>query len=264
MEIPFARWYGAIRTRRSRRQFNGLPVAPDAWARLEKACADFRPFQNARAVLVEDSPSRLFKGIVGPYGKIRGAPSFVAFVGNMNSASVQEEVGYTGEGIILEAEALQLDTCWVGGFFRHEVAASSVDIGAAERIIAVTPVGYASERPSVEERLMTGFGLTHRRKALRSMVRGLREDDWPDWVKVALYAARIAPSAVNRQPWVFNVEHDSITVSVNRPGMELSVAKRLDCGISMLHIEVAALCHGVRGTWDFLKAPQVARFNVTN
>jgi len=39
------------------------------------------------------------------------------------------------------------------------------------------------------------------------------------------------------------------------------VSKQLDCGIAMLHIEVAALNCGIRGNWQFLKAPQVARFS---
>ena len=66
---------------------------------------------------------------------------------------------------------------------------------------------------------------------------------------------------MNRQPWSFDVEDDSITVSVRTRGTEFNVSKRLDCGIAMLHIEVAAMNCGVRGEWQFLKAPQVARFS---
>jgi hypothetical protein len=73
----------------------------------------------------------------------------------------------------------------------------------------------------------------------------------------------LAPSAVNRQPWGFDLEDDSITVHVRTGGPEFSVSKRLDCGIAMLHIEVAAMSCGVRGEWQFLKAPQVARFSAS-
>ena len=111
---------------------------------------------------------------------------------------------------------------------------------------------------------MTGFGWTHRRKPLSNMVTGLKEADWPEWIKTALEVASLAPSAINRQPWSFHVEPDSITVSVNKPGIEFNISKRLDCGIAMLHIEVDALYRGMRGNWEFLEAPEVARFNVTN
>lgn len=261
MEIPTSRWFGAIGTRRSRRRFSGTPVAPDLLARFSELCAEFKPFPHARALLVNESPARLFKGIVGQYGKIKGAPAFVAFIGNMDGPSVQEEVGYTGEGILLEAEAWHLATCWVGGFFRREVAASFIKMQENERVLAVTPVGYAAEHQSLGERLMTGFGMTHRRKPLAAMVTGLEKTAWPEWVRAALDAARLAPSAINRQPWAFRVEPDSITVSVNRSGMEFNVAKRLDCGIAMLHIEVAARHYGWHGRWEFLEAPRVARFH---
>jgi len=263
MEIPASRWYSEIPKRRSRRQFDSKPVDPDHLARLRSVCAEFKPFPHARAVLVAESPDRLFKGIIGPFGRIKGASSFVAFIGNMESPYVQEEIGYMGEGILLEATALQLATCWVGGFFRPDVAAAVAGTGKNERVLAVTPVGYAKESQSIEERLMTGFGRSHQRKRLSSLVTGLQDTEWSAWIRAALEAARLAPSAVNRQPWRFYVERDNITVSVSGPGTEFSVAKRLDCGIAMLHIEVAALNYGIQGEWEFLKAPQVARFRIS-
>jgi hypothetical protein len=180
----------------------------------------------------------------------------------MDSPNVWEHVGYTGEGIILEAEARNLATCWVAGFFRPKVVASLTRIGAGERVLAVTPIGYAATHHSLEERVMTGFGLTHRRRPLSGLVTGLREPEWPPWVKLALEAARLAPSAVNRQPWRFKVEPNNISVSVNTLGREYGLSKRLCCGIAMLHIEVAVLAYGRTGNWEFLDPPIVARFTV--
>ena len=64
-----------------------------------------------------DPGKDVFRGIVGSYGRIDNAPAYVAFIGDIYSSHVQEAVGYTGEGIILEATALDLGTCWVGGLF---------------------------------------------------------------------------------------------------------------------------------------------------
>jgi nitroreductase len=262
MEIPFSRWYTVIPERRSRRQFEPTPVVRELLEHLRTVCAEFRPSPNARAVVVTESPDRVFRGAVGPYGKIKGATAFIAFIGNMDSPHVQEEVGYTGEGIILEATSLKLSTCWVGGFFRPKVVASLIGINENERVLAVTPIGYAVERQTREERLMTGFGLTHKRRALSRIATGLPKSEWTDWIKAALEAARLAPSAVNRQPWKIHVEPDSITVSVNRRVPNFNVSRRLDCGIAMLHIEVAALNYGMKGKWEFLKPPRVARFRI--
>jgi len=206
----------------------------------------------------------IFKGIVGGYGKVSGAPAFIAFIGDMRAPSVQEEVGYTGEGIILEATALRLNTCWVGGFFRPENVASLVEIRDKERVLAVTPVGYASRFKSLAERLMTGFGFTHRRLSLSKLVSGGRVDNLPEWAKVSIEAARLAPSAINRQPWGFDVDSNGITVFVRTSGPEFSISKRLDCGIAMLHIEVAASNFGIKGAWELLETPRVGRFVAAN
>jgi nitroreductase len=263
MDIPFSRWYQVIARRRSRRHFDGSrPVAPETLAVLNKVCNEFAPFPSARACLVTESAEAVFKGIIGSYGKIRGASAFVAFVGNMNDPFVQEKVGYTGEGIILEATALGLDTCWVGGFFRPEVAGSLVQVSDSERILAVTPVGYARGFESWEEKLMARFGRSHRRLPLSRLARGLPGERWPDWAEISLEAARLAPSAVNRQPWGFDVQENSITVFVRTGGPEFNVSKRLDCGIAMLHLEVAAGDRGRRGQWEFLRSPQVGRLEI--
>ncbi len=262
MEIPFSRWNAAIPLRRSRRGYDSTVLEPDQLDRLRTVCREFRPFPQARAELVTESPDRIFWGAVGRYGKIKGATALAAFIGSMDDPYVQEKVGYLGEGVILEATAMGLATCWVGGFFRPKVAASVVGVGKSERVLAVTPVGRAVENVTLEERIMTGFGLNHRRKPLAEMVTGSAQSDWPQWVKPALEAARIAPSAINRQPWRFHVESNSITVYVNNPGFTFGISKRLDCGIAMMHIEVAALDAGVRGRWEFLEAPGVARFAV--
>lgn len=261
MDIPFSKWYPAIEKRRSRRLFDlNCPIEPDKLAALDRVCKQFVPFSGARACLVNESGYDIFKGIVGSYGKVKGPPGFIAFIGNMNRTSVQEEVGYTGEGIILEATSLGLNTCWVGGFFRPEKVASIVEIKSNERVLAVTPVGYALKSGALEEDLMTGFGRAHRRVPISNLIGGLKHDSLPEWIRTAIKAAQIAPSAVNRQPWGFEVQGNSIIVNIRTGGPEFNVAKRLDCGIAMMHIEVAALYFGIKGEWGFLEAPRVARF----
>ena len=262
MEIPFSRWYAAIEERRSRRQFDQGLVNQELLKHLDTVCKEFKPFTGVKAVLRNKATDMIFKGVLANYGKIKNAPAFIAFVGNKDDPNVHEKVGYLGEGIVLEATALSLGTCWVGAAFRPEVAASLVGIKENEKVFAVTPVGYVFEKWSLEEKIMTGFGRTHRRKPLSEIVTGLEEQTWTMWVKTALEAARLAPSAVNRQPWRFHVEKNSITVSVDNLDDTYNISKRLDCGITMLHIEVASLYCDVRGTWEFLKPPGVARFIV--
>jgi len=263
MDIPFSRWHPAIEKRRSRRHFDAnLPILPETLAALDKVCNQFAPFLHARSRLITESAESVFKGIIGNYGKVKDAPAFIAFIGDMDDPFAQEEVGYTGEGIILEATALGLNTCWVAGFFKPEIVTSLLEVSEKERVLAITPVGYAQQPESWEEKLMTRFGRSHNRLPLAKLVRGLPREKWPDWVNICLEAARLAPSAANRQPWGFEVQDAGITVFVRTRGPEFNVSKRLDCGIAMLHLEVAAADCGRRGQWEFLPSPRVGKFNI--
>ena len=262
MDIPFSRWYPVIEKRRSYRQFDpNHPIESDKVSAIDAICRQFMPFPSARSFLVTNPAKDVFSGIIGSYGKIKGSPAFIAFIGKMDSPSVQEEVGYVGEGVILEATALGLNTCWVGGFFKSENVSSLVEIRNNERVLAVTPVGYALKTESWEERLMAGFGRHYRRLAASKLMSGQSSQDLPAWIKASIQAARLAPSAANRQPWGFDIGDGYITVYVRTGGPEFTVSKRLDCGIAMLHFEVAARSFGITGEWHLLKTPQVARFS---
>ena len=262
MEIPASRWYPAIARRRSKRRYESRPLGTDTLTQLQTVLREFKPFPETRSVLVSHSPEDVFKGAIGSYGKVKGAPGFVAFIGNTEDPHIHEKIGYLGEGIILEATALQLGTCWVGGMFRREVAGRLIQIQRNEKFFAVTPIGYPREGDSLGEKMMKRFVKSHLRKPLNELAKGMEEAKWPFWIKDALEAARVSPSAVNRQPWRFSIGPDAITLSVDDLKDTFHISKRLDCGIAMMHLEVAALIHGKHGWWELLGPPAVARFRV--
>jgi nitroreductase len=261
MDIPYQRWYPVIAGRHSRRRYDSTrPIPPEVLADLQKACDNFRPFPGARAQLITETPDKIFNLVLGAYGFIRGAPMALAFIGNVNDPHAQEAVGYTGEGLVLEATSLGLSTCWVAGFFRPAVVAEFIKLSPGEKVPAVSPLGYSTRSRTFGERMASGFVRSRRRNPLSALTTGLPESAWPGWVKTVLEAARLSPSAANRQPWRFQIEANAITISTAGRGLGSGVSKRLDCGIAMLHLEVAALHHGIRGVWELLEAPQVARF----
>jgi hypothetical protein len=211
--------------------------------------------------LVTESVDGVFKGLIGGYGKISGAKAFLAFIGDTTAAGVQERVGYTGEGAVLEATSMGLGTCWVGGSFNSGVVRSLLKLGENEAVLAVSPVGYASAKSPFWDRAAKSVVKSSERLPLQSLITGVAVGELPDWTKDAINAARMAPSAKNRQPWNFEVSGDSIIVSV-RGNDGSGISKRLDCGIAMLHLEVAITNAGVNGKWEFLDGAQVARFKI--
>lgn len=250
------RWLDAVAVRRSRREYDGAPVAPADLAGLAALCETFRPFPEARAVLIPEAPPSLFFGIVGSYGRVSGAPSALAFVAG-EGPHAGERCGYTGEGLVLEATARGLATCWVGGSFSRSKVAGIVELEAGETVRCVTPVGHALPRPPARERVIFGAGKEKRRRALEELAPGA--ESWPAWARAGVEAARLAPSAMHRQPWRFALEDGAVRISAAGTPTPV-VGLRLDCGIAMLHFELAARAAGCDGAWEPLEGADVARW----
>ncbi len=257
MELPVARWHEAIFRRLSRRTFTPQLPEEEKLTRLEQVCREFRPFPEVRSELVRSSPETVFRGLLGKYGRVKGALMYIAFIGRMDSPRVQEAAGYTGEGVILEATALGLSTCWVGGFFRPENVRIQVDVQESEKVLSVTPIGYAPGHKDPKERLFSGVIRSSHRRPLSSLV---STGTVPTRLEKAFDAARLAPSAQNRQPWRFRIENNTIVITTDKTFSTSSISKRLDCGIAMLHFELGARAAGIAGEWEILPPPDVARF----
>lgn len=256
-----AAWLAAIDTRHSRRRYEPQPVDAAILDDLAAVCGRFRPWPNARVELARGVGSELFFGIVGAYGGVTGTPNVLVIVGDVSSGSCHQHAGYTGEAAVLHATSLGLSTCWVAGMFSPAAANRVVTLAEGERVLAVTPLGYAPEGFTVTERLLRGSAHAARRRPLDVIAPGIGPD-WPQWAYAAVEAARRAPSAMNRQPWRFRIEHDALVVSQDSASETPKVTKALDCGIAMLHAELAARVAGVVGRWEDVvgEGLDVARF----
>lgn len=251
------RWLDAVSVRRSRRSFDGRMPEPPLLEALRRHVGGYRPYADARVVLVDEAPADLFTGIVGSYGRVTGAASALIFVGPAASGADQH-VGYAGEAAVLEATALGLQTCWVGGMFRGPVANDLAGTGRSERVFAVSPVGHATPERSRAERLVYGPGKAKQRLPLDIIAPG--HESWPAWALAGAEAVRLAPSAMHRQPWRLRLDQGCLTISVDGASTP-RVTKRLDVGIAMLHFEVGARATGSSGAWEDLGAGrEVARW----
>ncbi len=260
MKLPVERWYEAIKERKSRRNYLEKPIARETLKELQECREEINQiFSEARIVIVEGNTEQIFKGFIGSYGSIKGAPAYAAFIGDTRDENINEKIGYCGECFILEATALGLGTCWVAGTYRPDRVEEELDLKEYEQLYSITPLGYVRNQYSLGEKITTRMVSSRQRKELDELCQDGYKQDWPQWIQSALQAARLAPSAINRQPWRFRVENDSIIVYKEGKSRG-KVALELDCGIAMLHIEVGALKEGKKGAWEFLKGPDVACF----
>jgi len=273
-DMPVAEWAAAAVARHSARTFEDAPHL-SLLEHLERFTASLPGKETARVVIVRDLPASVFTGVIGNYGKVVGASSGLMVIGQEESPTFQEAAGYLGEAAILEAQANGLDSCWVGGFFDRSATERLVEMAPGERVLAVSPLGYAQARPRAGERMLKRFVGAHKRRPIQEIAPGFDDETWPAWAAEGVRLARVAPSAVNRQPWLFTLETQvsatasyagptgAVRISVTERGHFGSVSRRLDCGIAMLHFEVGAHLMGGMGRWEALEEPDVARYRVS-
>ncbi len=145
-------WYPAINARRSRRAYDkSKTIGAEVKNRLQEVCSGFRPYSGVRVEFICEPPDDVFANALGFYGNIKGAPAFLAFIGDMSDPNVQEKMGYTGEAAVLEATSLGLGTCWVALTYNAKAVKSLVKLGQNEKLICVSPVGYTTETWSFED-----------------------------------------------------------------------------------------------------------------
>lgn len=224
------KWYQAIGRRCSIRDYRSN-LTTKQLASLQEFAAGI----EAHGVRIAIGRSgKIFSGKLFS-SKISGTDCFAAIV-SKNGKDVYS--GYLGELFILECVSRGYGTCWLGSSFKMSAAQAAVELTEDEEIVCVTPIGIPGEE----------FEL-HQRKPI-SRLTGLSVQEFralPKWQQCAIEAARRAPSAMNRQPWEFEVYDGKVSVVnvSNNFGYGL-----LDCGIAMLHMELGAAHLGVSGSWN--------------
>ena len=102
----------AIGARHSVRAYKELPLAEDVVKVLEEQIALLNREGNLHIQLILNE-SKAFQGTMAKYGKFRNVGNYIVMAGK-KSDDLDERVGYYGEHLVLLAQTLGLNTCWVG------------------------------------------------------------------------------------------------------------------------------------------------------
>ena len=238
-----------IRKRRSVRTFDGTPLREeDADAILEFASRVENPFGLPVEWKILDGKK---EGLSSPV--ITGTNTFIA--GKMQqSARAEEAFGYTFEKIVLFAESLGVGTTWIAGTMDRKAFEQAVDLKENEVMPCVSPLGYPAAKMSLRETLM--------RKGIKADSRfdfeklffdktfdnALTEQNAGE-LSLPLEMVRLAPSAVNGQPWRLVTDKDRVHFYEKRSrglasnGWDI---QRIDMGIALSHFELGAMECGLR------------------
>lgn len=157
-----------------------------------------------------------------------------------------EAFGYSFETLVLYAQSLGLGTTWLGGTMNRGSFERAMELLDGEQMPCVSPLGYAAEKMSLRETIM--------RKGCKADTRNAFEELFFDGsfpkpltreragkLQQPLEAVRLAPSAVNRQPWRAVVTEDAVHFYVKKlMGVAVPAMQRIDMGIAMCHFALTA------------------------
>lgn len=209
----------AIWARHSVRRYLNKLLRPDELAAL-RAEVDACNRESGLHIQLVVNETRAFEGTMARYGKFSGVQNYFALVGKAGP-DLQEKCGYWGERLVLKAQAMGLNTCWVALTFTK--VKSAYTLGGGEKLAAVIALGHGETQ-----------GVPHKSKSLDEVARA--EGPMPDWFRAGMEAVLLAPTAVNQQKFLFTLEKDG-RVSA-QPGHAFYV--KMDLGIAKYHFEVGA------------------------
>ena len=214
----------AITARHSVRKYLDKEIPADIIAALQDKIAECNTVGNLSIQLVQNE-TKAFTGMLS-YGSFSGVKNYLVMVGK-KAKDLDERVGYYGEQIVLFAQTLGLNTCWVGLSYRK--VPEAYNVGKDEKLVCMIALGYGETQ-----------GVPHKIKSVEDVSNA--SDITPSWFKKGVEAALLAPTAVNQQK--FSFEH--VGVKNNRhqirakKGFSMIGYTKMDLGIAKYHFEIGA------------------------
>ena len=206
-----------IRARHSVRQYEDRPIPADVRTALNAYASELNRKSGLHIQILYDEPDCFGSGMAH-YGKFENADNYIAMVG-IKSGVLEENCGYYGELLVLKAQELGLNTCWVA--LTH--GKSKAVVAPDEKEAILISLGYGKTQ-----------GGPHKSKS-PGEVATISDDD-PQWFKDGVEAALLAPTAVNQQKFRFERNGNYVTAKTGLLGPCLGI----DFGIVKCHFEIGA------------------------
>ncbi|CCY48193.1 MULTISPECIES: nitroreductase family protein [Peptostreptococcus] len=256
---------------RSVRDFKDMPVETAKLLEVEKFILECKKLVadiavESRFIEGEEAYKRLY-GVAGYNGVAVKAPTYLVLLSE-NKDHYIENAGYVGERAVLKTRDLGLNSCWVT-FNDQDAVKKALGIESDKEVVALIAMGYAANGGvKVETSVKTGDnyskadikveGTGSSRIALEEMV---FIDEWNNNATVevleeralldAFSYARLAPSALNKQPWRFIVDGGKVVLAIDSENYSGSYINKIDAGIVMLYFGVILDVTMFDSKWGF-------------
>ena len=208
----------AVKARHSVRQYLDRSIEEEKRVILDEYIRQCNQQGDLNIQIFYDEP-QCFGGARAKYGKFRNVSSYISLVGK-KAPDLDERCGYFGEKIVLKAQMIGLNTCWVA--LTHGKSKAVVKDG--EKEVIIISLGYGETQGS------------NRKSKSQEQISNIA-DDSPLWFKRGVLSALLAPTAVNQQKFMITRNNDRVSlVSTSKFGPCL----KIDLGIVKYHFEIGA------------------------
>lgn len=205
-----------IESRHSVRSFMNKEIEAEKLQKLEEEISAINRESGLDFQLFANEPEA-FMANRSHYGEFRNCRNYFALVGPKNADSA---IGYYGERLVLFAQKIGLNTCWVALTYRKSHV--NIDTDRGEKFYVVVALGYGENQ-----------GVAHKSKTAEEVSN--ISDDTPEWFANGVNAALMAPTAMNQQKFFLSYTDGKVEAR-EKPAMY----SKLDLGIVKYHFELGA------------------------
>ncbi len=214
----------AIQQRHSVRSYSDKPIEGEVLEALEREISICNEEGDLHIQLICEEPEAFGTGIF-KYGAFKGVRNYLCFVGK-NAEDLSERIGYYGERVVLFAQQLGLNTCWVALTFNKRK--TRYELNPGERLVLVAAIGYGTEQ-----------GSARKSKPITRVCNA--PENAPAWFEQGVASALLAPTALNQQKFYFEyIEPIGASKPQVRAKSGRGTQADVDLGIAKYHFEVVA------------------------
>lgn len=208
----------AMKERHSVRSYNEKAIEGDVKAELLAFIEQCNKESGLHMQLITNEP-QAFSGFMAHYGKFSGVKNYIAMIGKKDN-ELEEKCGYYGEKVVLKAQELGLNTCWVA--MTYSKVKTAFRINSGEKLCLVIAIGYGETK-----------GIGHKTKPAEAVMKA--DGPVPEWFQKGIEAALLAPTAMNQQKFLFTLKGNSVTAKAGA-----GFYTKIDLGIAKYHFEAGA------------------------
>jgi nitroreductase len=211
----------AIKARHSVRKYTDKPIEIAIVAALRSELERLNAESGLNIQLVLDEPKAFSSGM-WKYGQFSGVRNYFVMAGPKGKETA-EKIGYYGEKMVLLAQTLGLNTCWVG--LTYKKIPGTFVLRDGDIVHCVISLGYGATA-----------GKQHPLKPLEQFYES--ESIPPEWFLSGMEAALLAPTAINQQKFRF-ILHEGGKVEA-KALFSMAGYTDVDLGIVKCHFEAGA------------------------